>query len=273
VRSSLLRARTDRELIAAWQGEMRAITGRDIIVQLPPDASILTMREHAEGVLQMLERFPEARLRKVSWYDAASTEYAHVQLHTATLEFNARWASTDRRDYLASLRTTCRLGRATGPGYAWSVRNGSRPQATSWHEMAHILSLSTLGGKLKAEALRIALKHMSARGFTIMESVVARDISGYATKNLEEMIAEAMTDVMANGPRASLLSRELYDMVAREYRARGFAVRTAELSGDGDLGFEDFPKLPAPKPLARMTVAELRSQAKARGITVPDAQG
>jgi hypothetical protein len=142
VRSSLLRARTDRELISAWQGEMRAITGRDIIVQLPPDASILTMREHAEGVLQMLERFPEARLRKISWFDHAGTEYAHVKVDAATLEFNAQWASTaHRRDYLASLRSdVAGWDATTGPGYAWSVRNGSRPQATSWHEMAHILS-------------------------------------------------------------------------------------------------------------------------------------
>jgi hypothetical protein len=278
VRSALLRARTDRELIAAWQGEMRAITGRDIIVQLPPDASLLTMREHAEGVLQMLERFPEARLRKVSWYDAATNEYAHVQVSTATLEFNARWASTAmRRDYLAQLRhDVSGWDAAAGPGYGWSVRGARYPQATAWHEMAHILSIETLGGKLKAEAMRITLRRMTADGFVDMGDYVSRQISAYAatTKgHLEEMIAEAMTDVMANGPRASLLSRELYDMVAREYRARGFAVRTVDVP-EGEAGFEEFtretfPKAAAARGLASQTVAQLRALAKERGITVP----
>ena len=245
VRSSLLRARTDRELIAAWQGEMRAITGRDIIVQLPPDASVLTMREHAEGVLQMLERFPEARLRKISWYDQGSPEYAHVKTGTATLEFNARWASTaQRRAYLAQLRhDVSGWDDAAGPGYGWSVRGGRMPQATSWHEMAHILSIETLGGKLKAEAMRITLRRQVADALPDMESIVRRDVSGYATKNMEELIAEAVTDVMANGPRASLLSRELYDMVAREYRAKGFAVRTVDIP-EGEAGFESFTRIP-----------------------------
>lgn len=257
VRSSLLRARTDRELIAAWQGEMRAITGRDIIVQLPPDASVLTMREHAEGVLQMLERFPEARLRKISWYDTASTEYAHVKVGTATLEFNARWASTAmRRDYLASLRhDVSGWDDAAGPGYGWSVRGGRVPQATSWHEMAHILSIETLGGKLKAEAMRITLRRQVADALPDMESIVRRDVSGYATKNMEELIAEAMTDVMANGPRASLLSRELYDMVAREYRAKGFAVRTVDVP-EGEAGFESFTREAFPKAAGPRGVAD-----------------
>ena len=152
-----------------------------------------------------------------------------------------------RRDYLASLRRDVSGWDATtGPGYGWSVRNGSRSQATSWHEMAHILSIETLGGKLKAEALRITLRRMAADGAVDMGDYVSRQISAYAASrkgNFEEMIAEAMTDVMANGPRASLLSRELYDMVAREYRAKGFAVRTAELPGDGNLGFEDFTRI------------------------------
>jgi hypothetical protein len=248
VRSSLLRARTDRELIAAWQGEMRATTGRDIIVQLSPDASVLTMREHAEGVLQMLERFPEARLRKISWYDQGSTEYAHVKTGTATLEFNARWASTaQRRAYLAQLRhDVSGWDDATGPGYGWSVRGGRYPQATAWHEMAHILSIETLGGKLKAEAMRITLRRQVADALPDMESIVRRDVSGYATKNMEELIAEAVTDVMANGPRASLLSRELYDMVAREYRAKGFAVRTVDIP-EGEAGFEAFTREAFPK--------------------------
>lgn len=277
IRPALRTAGTPQELTQAWQAEMKRITGRDIIVQLPPGASLVTMKQYAEATSAMLERFPEMRLRKISWYDADGPEYAHVRRGAATLEFNARWASEEnRRAYLSALRSDA-AGWGEPAGRGWSVRGATTPQATAYHELGHILSLETLGGRLDSQAVAIVRRRALLEGIGADE-LIARDISAYATGPTEEMIAEAFTDVVLNGEAASRVSRELYEMLTDEYRRAGLAVRTAPIVEDLS-PFEDFtrtglgeafPKTAAPGArLASMKVAELRALAKERGVAIP----
>ena len=82
------------------------------------------------------------------------------------------------------------------------------------------------------------------------------------------MIAEAFTDVMVNGSRASLVSREIYDLMALEYRRGGFAIRSAPIDELAEEAARAFPRLPASR-LNSMTVAQLRALAGERGVTIP----
>lgn len=269
-----LRQTTPADLSRAWQAEMKRVTGRDIIVQIPPAASMATMGQYAEATVAMLERFPEMRLRKISWFDADGPHYARVRRGTATLEFNARWASEEnRRAYLSGLRNDVK-GWTEPADRGWSVRGASTPQATAYHELGHMLSIETFGGRLDSKALSIVHRRAVLEGIADDE-LVARDISAYAGSNAEEMIAEAFTDVVLNGPAASQISRELYEMITDEYRRTGLALRTAPLAEGEFEGFtraglgEVFPKAATPRALSSQTVAQLRALAKQRGIAIP----
>lgn len=262
VRASLVRAGSPAELRQVWQDEMRAITGRMIPVgELPAGISPLTAREYAEGVLTMLERFPEARLRGIDWYtDLTSPEYAQVKRGGGIIYFNMRWAAEDaRRKLLSTLRNDVSGWRTGDSG--WSVRGATMPQSVAFHEFVHVVELENLGDIAPGKLLGLIQRHADALGIRD-DDVVRRFVSSYADKNLTELVAEAGTDVVLNGARASAFSQDVYRLMVEEYRARGFAIRDLP---DG----EAFPKLPAPRPLASMTVKDLRALAKERGITVP----
>jgi hypothetical protein len=300
VRRALRDAGGPEQLAVVWQDEMRRITGREIPVEIAPAPapSMATMRQYAEGILQSLERYPEAKLRKVGWwYDGTAGDYARVRRGTGEIQFNALWASdAQRQKLLASLRGDVK-GWQTPGRYGWSVRGATTPQATAYHEFAHILDVETLGDKLELRALGVVHRRAALEGIDA-DTLVARDISAYAGDDTNEMLAEAWTDVMVNGEAASAVSRELYDLIGAEYRARGLAIRSMPRELDD---FEGFPKPAAPAPdwqpgawreetdlsaapaapiaappvaiaparLAAMKVADLRALAAQRGIEIP----
>jgi len=265
VRPVLARAKTERELQAAWRAEFQRIAGRDVLIQMPPNASLKTMSQYAEGTLQALERFPEAKIGEISWWSAPGKAYAQVTpggRHGSTLQFNAWWASNDNRAKLLRAMRGDTKGWDEGRS-AWSVRNATNPTSTAYHEFAHVLDLENLGGRVGPQALAVVRRNAIREGVD-EDALVSRDISIYAGSDVNEMIAEAFTDVMINGPRASLVSREIYDLMAVEYRRGGFNLRLGPVDADVDV----FPRLPASR-LNSMTVAQLRALAGERGVTIP----
>ena len=87
VRDVLASAKTTSEVGAAAAAEARSITGRDIPFEFH-DVELQLAREYSEGVLQGLERFPEAPLGAVRTADfpAERDQGNHTWAHTLTPE-------------------------------------------------------------------------------------------------------------------------------------------------------------------------------------------
>lgn len=274
VRPALAAARTTGAVERVFTEEFERITGRrPQTVSFAGSAA--TAREHAEGLLRGLERFPDAKLTNVSAARLAqdSTEYAHAV--GGRVGFNYHWASpAGRKKYLTAVRSDV--------DSRWHPTGTDSPVAIALHEFGHILDIATVGKAIRQDldslltrraALRDAdLAARKAAGEladpddfvagTGVEGLINREISRYATKNREELVAEAFADVMVNGEGASLLSREIFDLLEAEYRRSGGVVRPA-------VAREVLPSVPRPVGLAGQTVAQLRALAKERGVTVP----
>ncbi len=241
IRAPLLRAKTVKGLQTAIRGEYQRITGRDILVLVPDDASLPTWRQWAEGVLRGTERFPEAN--------------AGAQ----AIRFSRIWGSVDRR--AALLRST----RGDVSGWAegrngWSVRGAGNPTATAVHEYGHLLDIDNLGSRIHSQALTAVRRRAALEGLAD-DDLVAREISIYATSDEFELVAEAFADVILRGDAASALSREIFGLLETEYRKAGFAIRTAPPVR--------FPARAAAAGLNAKTVPQLRALASERGIVVP----
>lgn len=277
IRPELVAASTHDELRDAWLAEWQRITGEQPLIMIPPDASLRTMRQYAEGLLRAAERFPSVRLREIGWWSDPRGAYAELLPGTggagSRMRFNSYWASEAQRPaLLRSLRADVKGW--TGPTKSgWSVRGATSPQATSYHEFAHAMEMSTLNGRTRAAVMRAVERRAKLEGIT-PDQLVKRDISAYAGSDTNELIAEAFTDVMVNGRGASAISREIYDLLAGEYRAAGLGIRMVprpdvDLDDFGpDADFTSFPSMPAPG-LASRTVPQLRALAAERGVTIP----
>lgn len=252
VRPSLKAAKTPRELRRVWQDEAQAATGFPFFVQaMPRGISMVTAREYAEGTLQMLERFPGARVDQIKWFDdAVSKSYAQVRRGGHAIEFNMKYASETGRPRFLESRRRDAAGWDVGDT-SWGVRNDTTGQGVVYHEFMHILDLENTREKIHGSLVPLLIREADREGVTDIVDLIERRISSYAASskgNMQELIAEAGADVMVNGAQASQLSRSIFDLLQAEYRARGFALRVApvdELAAEAEqfgLG-EVFPKL------------------------------
>lgn len=268
VRPVLEAARTTSAVSRVFGEEYQRITGRtpsEVFFQ----GSAVTAREHAEGLLQGLERFPDARLDRVNPYSIRtdSIEYAHQS--GTQIGFNYHWtAPAARKKYLDALRSDVNS--------RWHPAGTSNPTAVALHEFGHILDTRDIYPDLDALLLRKAaerdarLAASRAAGEMVdvddwaagsgVDGLIVREVSRYATRNRTELVAEAFSDVMVNGARASDLSKDIFALLEASYRRGGGTVRAAV----------EAPSLPSPAAaLAGRTVAQLRAIAKDRGITIP----
>lgn len=243
VRPSLRDAKTPRQLRRVWQDEVEGITGFPFVVDaMPRGISMVTAREYAEGTLQMFAQFPGAKVDRVHWFDdPASSSYAQVRRGGNALEFNTRYASeTGRPKFLAARRKDV-AGYENGGTTSWGVRNDVGGQGVVYHEFTHILDIENGREAVHGQIVPLLIRHAQTEGITDIDDLVKRRISSYATKNYQEMVAEAGTDVMVNGAAASRLSRDIFDLVRAEYRRRGFEIRTAPVDEIADEAGEVFP--------------------------------
>jgi hypothetical protein len=264
VRSALQSAGTVGAVGRAFRAEYARITGRKI-----PSATfhgdVVTAREHAEGLLRGVERFPGARLIGVGPInDTAAAAVTQTTLGGGYVRFSDHW--TQRRpEYLDA------LGKDVADGF--HPTGTASPVAIAIHEFGHVLDIGTLGEAIRPDlnrllfrraterdkaldALRAAGQPISAEDFVAgmgATGLIRREVSSYALKNQHELVAEAFGDVMMNGARASRLSREIVDLLEAEYR-RG--TRRSVVVGSA----------PAELDLAKMTVVQLRALAKSQGL-------
>lgn len=215
VRDVLSAAQTTEQISAAFEAEAERL--RPGLPKVRCDLNRMhpqTAREHAEGVLRCLERFPNVDLEWVSRFgtgrypDAANT-YAYVQGNR--MRFNERyWSGPGQRDkYLLSLKES--------EESRWHPPGTNTPMGVAVHEFGHILD-NSLGNDAYLEVWR-TLQRRVEPGHS--QSGIAREISDYAAENMQELVAEAFADVMINGDGATPASREIFDILAAEYDKAG----------------------------------------------------
>lgn len=271
IRQALTAARTIPDIEKAFSAEAKVITGRDDLAGLrvnfgrsmERESSPLTAREHAEGILRVLERFPDAHLQRIAWFnDAEQSVFATAE--GGKIEFNLAYAgSAERGKYLRQLAKG--VEDWDKHGTSWSFRGSGNPAATAVHEMGHILDIETLGMRAapKIEAL---VRDLADREGTTPYMLIRQQVSQYATTNTIELTAEAFGDAIVNGSAASELSRGIFDLIVREYEAtNGTYFSAADLAGEPGIGAHAL-KLGA-DPLGKLKVTELRALAKDRGLT------
>jgi len=223
IRHALAEAGDVDALNQAASAEAKRITGRDTHFDFT-GCDVQIGREHAEGVLRGLERFPKTKLTRVSTFGRGGAEdigqhgdaYAVTtathgrELGSSEIHFNAGWASQPDtyRAYLAGTHSQ-----------GWGV--SADPQGVALHEFGHAVDFFTEGQASGAAGLRMRNSGGS--------SAAASSVSHYAATNGGELTAEAFADVMLNGDGASELSKELFGLMQTHYdemarRARGRAV-------------------------------------------------
>ena len=244
VRPVLEQARTAKAVTSAFTAEVQRITGRKVYGYFSGSAA--TAREHAEGLLRGLERFPRAgdRFRGFGGYRAGIHDSAYaVTFDSGRIEFGEEWTlPASRQKYLRSLaKDTSEWDQPrfefgeTVPGYAFHPRNTGTPLGVAIHEFGHLLDISAMSRSISVRTqtdraifrrveevtreIAARRKALGLKPFDVKYSyVVRREISEYAAKNTEELLAEAFADVMVNGAQASRLSREIFEILETEYR-------------------------------------------------------
>lgn len=256
IRQVLQDARSAVAVSRAFELEAQRITGRAMDAEFA--GSVQTAREHAEGLLRGLERFPKADLRFVE--SAALESSAYAETEGPVIRFNTGWTS-DRRRYLNT------LDKDVGSGtYGWHPGGTNSPVAVAIHEFGHILDINTLGGSAQLEIRSLvneAVRHttharVGADPVIARELHISFEVSRYAATDGWELAAEAFADVMMNGERASKLSHDIYDVLVSEYKLGKGAL--------GPIRAVIARSIPAPADLSKLKLPELRALAKERGL-------
>lgn len=229
-------AGTPAKVATKFAAEWKRITGRDIEVEVPKGASGATLREHYEGLLRAAERFPFVDVGRVDWWDNPAGEYAQILAQAGgrpSLQFGGSWLGTTARTrYLKSLLNDADAG--------WSPPGFSSPATVALRQFGRILHRhSEVDGDAVAALVKAALRrhaeagdHRDAGG-DLLQSLAAREgVSGTASNGVDDLVADAFADVLLNGPRASALSREVFDILEDGYKTG--AERAARIAARRD---------------------------------------
>ena len=198
-----------------------------------------------------MERFPDANLHEVVTLLTNTTDNRYAEAAYSYVGFSDEWVR-NRPRYLKALQSD----EADG----FHVPNSGNPMAVAIHEFGHNLDVGTLGNKIQAQ-VDAFLQRVSAQLGQPVEKVIEVGVSGYALKDRGELIAEAFTDVILNGPNASAISRGIFDLLEAEYKRPG----SDRLGG----AIIAQPKASRAGSVGHLTVPQLKALARERGIVVP----
>lgn len=250
IRAELAAAQSATAVSRAFEVEALRITGRAIPAEFR--GSVETAREHAEGLLRGLERFPEADLMRVETAALLGASYAEAE--GGILRLSEHWTSADNRQaYLDALDKDVRNH--------WHPAGMDNPAGIALHEFGHVVDIETLGEIARADIKALVARTAAADGVTADE-LIKFDVSRYAAADGRELAAEAFADVMLNGSAASPLSQDIYEILRSNYVAGGRVF-----SSTARVVARAVPEAAAD--LSKLTVAQLKALAKERGIAVP----
>lgn len=221
VRESLAEAKTIGQVNSAVATEAKRITGRNVAVDFA-GSDLQIAREHGEGVLRNMERYPKTPVGRVETYgegsgrdsafgpnDTTTFAYntgAYVEGGVDKISFNNHFAS-DPDFYRFQLKNA----EATGS----MPRGLGTPIGIATHEFGHSVArhvdAETTAGEIAAFGKKKA-GHSTAKEYIEME------IGFYATTNHQELAADAFADVQINGNLASGLSKEIVNAIDTRYR-------------------------------------------------------
>ena len=261
VRSSLAQARTVDEVNAAAGAEAKRITGRTTTFDMA-GSDVEVAKEHAEGVLLGMERYPNVRVGQVVTYGPggarpdvfaqhpkidsvyAATHIAPTQpggvIFVETIGFNARYAGDSPR-YRAGLDHDVTAG--------YAVKGG--PKSTGAHEYGHLAANQTASTN---PAMRVVSDRARTAG--VAPSMLIREqVSGYAATSKHELMAEAFADVVLHGPGASDASHAVVAEMDAGY-ARNFPTTAALVAADPGQPYVSPDDLNSIIPLWQAAVAE-----------------
>lgn len=229
VRPALAGATTTSEVAAAFTAEAQRITGRDIGADFE-GADVQIAKEHSEGILQGLERFPNASLVGVSTYGPGTTLRPHDP--RAGLQDNA-YAVTSR--HFTTSKETGKFGpesivyfnnrhSANADHYRDQLKDLGQnkygvahdPRGVALHEFGHVVAFHDAGTPRQVADSTVA--HAEKAG-TTPHHYMEQHISSYAASNPSELTAEAFADVMLNGSRASAASHDAFSIIEANYKA------------------------------------------------------
>jgi len=239
VRPVLASARTQGAVERVFREEFERITGRKPrYVDFPGSAA--TAREHAEGLLRGLERFPDAKLDSVGpLLRPVRSEYAHASGGTIRFNYDDWTRPARRKAYLESLqgdvagwdRGVVEFGLGLFKRSAFHPRGTGNPIGVALHEFGHVLDIATVQKAIRGDLDKLlkartaeAMRRPRPAGETPItgpDDLIQREISAYAASDHEELVAEAFVDVMINGEAASVLSRQIFTILEVEYRRGG----------------------------------------------------
>lgn len=228
IRKALANAADIDQLATAASREAKRITGRDITFDFT-GTDLQIGREHGEGILKGLERFPGARLGFVGTYGPGSTQTdtardlqvtqagsaAVTRSHGVSeggkfvlignVYFNNAYAGNPDR-YREDFEPDA------GGGPRRVVTSG--PRGVALHEFGHVVAATD--GAMAREAYGDAVIHAEELRRD-PRSLIAKEVSAYASTSPGEFAAEAFADVMEHGDAASELSRLAFELMEARY--------------------------------------------------------
>lgn len=196
------------------------------------NATFENVRGAAAGVEQVIKEFPQAA---ANFHELRGESLKHGVMANASFNGIIRLGEHYFSKSEADLNST----------YDRSTNSGFHPEGTNkdhiaTHEAGHILeralidkyilsqgndywtrleaskawNTSKLSGKVVSEACKAAKKTPEGKGKKNDELI--RSVSGYATKNRSETLAECVADYAANGTSAKPLSVAVWNILKRE---------------------------------------------------------
>lgn len=219
VRATLAAARNIAELNKALRDEVQRITGNRPYVALGAGGDVEIGRQHAEGVLRCLERFPKAKLTAVTGADfgAYARVIQSIPHDTANIQFSSLFTMRGggREFYEKSLARS--KAEWDGGGHGWGARGVDSPMAVAVHEFGHVLDIYTTNRAVHADVERMLERRAQAANVDV-ETLVRRELGDYAGTKTSELIAEAFADAFVGGDEANEISKEILSMLESAYR-------------------------------------------------------
>lgn len=224
IRATLAAARNIAELNKALRDEAQRITGNRPYVALGAGGDIEIGRQHAEGVLRCLERFPKAKLGAVTGGTFGS--YARVIQDVEILDGRPQYSGNIQFSSLFTMRGGAEfyegsLARSKADwdngGHGWGARSVDSPMAVAVHEFGHVLDIYTTNRAVHADVERMLERRAQAANVDV-ETLVRRELGEYASTKTSELIAEAFADAFVGGNEANEMSKEILSMLESAYR-------------------------------------------------------
>ncbi len=221
-RKALRDAKTIDEINRVVAKEAKRITGRNVGVNFAGHDPQIA-REHGEGVLRNMERYPKTPVGRIESYgEGSGRDSTFGPNDRNTLAYNTEGVARDRTDkisfnnYYASDPDFYRTQLSKAEAGGSMPRGVGTPIGVATHEFGHSVARHV---DAEVAAGEIAAFGKKQAGHETAREYIRAEIGEYATANHKELAADAFADVQINAEHASSLSREIVSSINARYEA------------------------------------------------------